>query len=348
VSGITAKFIANELGISPSSVSIALNGKPGVSEKTRLDVIKLATQYGYTVPCVSGAMNKPSKQTICFLIYVDKLISIAENTPFSTFVLQGVETEASRLGYNTMIRYFIANSSMDTFPFEVFRDVAGLIIFGTDITPERRAEMEYILSFARDIPVVMIDNYLLDSRMDCIGNDNFTGARDAVNYLLERGCRSVGHIRARQRISIFDKREAGVREALSAAGLPLFTSIDAGVSSEQAFLDMSAWLEKQPALPDGFFADNDIIAAAAMRALRGFHIHIPQDVSVIGFDDIPACEMTDPPLSTMRSFKERMGAAAVRVLNGHIAAGDTMETMRGGGVMRIQMSLCVHARGSVK
>lgn len=344
---ITAKQLAKSLGISASAVSLALNGKPGVSEKTRAGVIRSAAECGYSVPRASEPAAHTAKKNICFLIYADRIAGIAEHTSFSTFVMQGAETAARELGYNVLIRRFTAGSASDGYA-EVFSDADALILLGTDITERRLGEVGALLAFAHAIPVVVVDNDLLCERTDCIGNDNFTGALNAVKHLLSRGCGKIGYLRSRQRIANFDARADGVLSALAQAGRELFCTVDVGISSEQAYADMDAWLEGLPALPDAFFADNDVLAAAAVRALKRRRIGVPDQVSVIGFDDIPGCEMCDPPLSTVRSFKERLGSSAVRLIHSRLTAGESLATVQHTGVFRIQLSTELQIRQSVR
>ena len=97
--GVTAKDIAEKLNISQSAVSLALNGKPGVSENTRALVLETAMQLGYSRPD-SSSLFSPA-QTICFVRYAGKIVQIAEHTSFASFVLQGVEARATELGYST-------------------------------------------------------------------------------------------------------------------------------------------------------------------------------------------------------------------------------------------------------
>ena len=104
--GVTAKDIAAKLNISQSAVSLALNGKPGVSENTRALVLETAMQLGYSRPDASSAPCSP--KTICFVRYAGKFVQIAEHTSFASFVLQGVESRATELGYSTQVRYLNA------------------------------------------------------------------------------------------------------------------------------------------------------------------------------------------------------------------------------------------------
>ena len=106
MAGITAKELAKKLNISPSAVSLAINGKPGVSEKTRTLVLETAMQMGYTKAAPTGSFH--TGKTICYIRYGGTVINAAEHTSFSSFVLRGVEARATELGYNTQVRYLNA------------------------------------------------------------------------------------------------------------------------------------------------------------------------------------------------------------------------------------------------
>ena len=254
---------------------------------------------------------------------------------------------ASALGYKTMIRYYTAGSAASTAAVEMFNEVDALIVLGTDITENNQDEIRYLFSCAGNIPIAVIDNYLFADVVDCIGNDNMAGAAYAVRYLIERGCKTIGYIRSKQRISNFNDREAGVYQALAQAGFALHSVADAEICSEEAYLDIRSWLQQNPALPDGFFADNDILAMAAICAMRSLNIQIPEDVSVIGFDDIPACDISDPPLTTMRSYKECLGATAVHLINERLC-GAEQSFIAQSGPLKVQVAMRVHARMSVR
>ena len=96
-----------------------------------------------------------------------------------------------------------------------------------------------------------------------------------------------------------------------------------------------------------FFADNDILAMAAIRAMRSLNIQIPEDVSVIGFDDIPACDISDPPLTTMRSYKECLGATAVHLINERLC-GAEQSSIAQSGPLKVKVAMRVHARMNVR
>lgn len=344
MSGVTARDIAAHLGLSASAVSLALNNKPGVSEQTRALVFDAAARMGYSglrVPVPS-----PARRRLCFVFYVNKLVSIAENTTFSSFVLQGVESAASALGYSTQVRYLRAGESIERQAADICRDVDGILLLGTDVTGESLPEIETFLEAASALPTVIVDNFILAGRLDSVGNDNAAGSRQAVEYLLRRGCRRIGYLRSRHRILNFEEREAGLRAALADAGLKPADIVDMGISFDDAIVDMDRYLSAHRTLPDGFFAENDVIAAAAVRAMKARGIELPAQVSVVGFDDIPICELADPSLTTVHAFKEQLGEVAVRLLDQRLLTRpDTPGAVS--GRLRIAVSTQLHIRNSV-
>lgn len=345
---ITAKEIAAKLGLSRSAVSLALNGKPGVSKKTREQVIALAKQHGYSIP--NEAANT-EKKTICFLIYVDQIVGIAQHTSFYTFVLQGVEASAKAIGYNLLVRYFYASQPFDQQVTGISGQVDGMIILGTDMVNDRRAELKSFISGNYfDFPVVVVDNFLFTSYVDCVGNDNQFGAKTAISYLLDQGHRRLGYLRAKHRIHVFNDRETGIHMALkehAALELPPLEVVDVDISSEQAYLDICEWLRSAPSLPEALFAENDVVAAAAIRAMKSCGVRVPEDISIIGFDDVPICEMLDPTITTVKSFKDTIGDMAVQLLHRRIFGGDRLATEKDNGLIKISVSTKIVERNSV-
>ena len=346
MAGVTAKEIAAKLNLSPSAVSLALNGKPGVSEATRTLVIETAAQLGYGR--LEGAGLPGPARTVCFIRYAGRIVQIAEHTSFSAFVLQGVEARATELGYGTQVRYLNAGDLYSPQALEFIRKVDGVVFLGTDVTEAQLPELEQFFGALGDTPMVVVDSAALANRVDCVINDCFGGARAAAELLLRTGHRRIGYVKAKQRIRNLDERERGVRAALDQAGLPLAATIEVDISSEGAFQDFDAWFKSGPPLPDALFADNDVIAAAAIRVLKKHGRHVPDDVSVIGFDDIPMCEMLDPPLTTVHAFKEELGMVAMDLLDRRIKRGEVPHKMASVGLLNTTVSTTLVERFSVR
>ena len=347
MAGVTVKDIAKKLGVSTASVSVALNGKPGVSQATRNRILAAAAEMGYNDQKSATADGK----LLCFLIYVDQVVGIAQESTFYTSVLKGIEAQAKQLGYRVLIRYYYANRDFAEQLSDILSDLAGLLVLGTDLTLMRKAQLFPLVS-GQDIPfpVVMIDNFLFSSYVDCVGNDNLFGAKSAISYLIDLGHTSFGYLRARQRVTNFEDREKGIRMALEEhlpdAPNPL-EIIDVDIAADRAYLDLCRWLEGRSSLPQALFAENDVVAAAAIRALTAQGIRVPQDISVMGFDDIPVCEMVEPTITTVHSFKETLGREAVLLLHRRITSGQSGAQIQASGVMKVSLSTRIVTRKSV-
>ncbi len=313
---VTAKEIAEKLGISPSAVSLAINGRPGVSAATRERVIAEAVRMGYVIRKTTA-----SAPNVRYVIFLDRGDTVKE-TSFYSIVLEGIEARAKELGYNVFISYFYADGNWEEQVAAICGDVTGVILLGTEITDRHIHKVRADGLSKQDIPLVMVDNATDLTDIDCVVADNRGGAYKAASYLLRKGHPDVGYLRSTARIDSFDERETGLMKARQEHGLqsPL-QRVDVGISSEQAFYDMSAWLSHGGTPASAFFADNDIIAASCVRALKASGYRVPEDVSVVGFDDMPICTMVDPPLTTVHSSKELIGRLSMDILHQRVQGG---------------------------
>ena len=144
----------------------------------------------------------------------------------------------------------------------------------------------------------------------------------AVDYLIEKGHRQIGYLAGDLRIRNFKDRERGYRQALEDAGLEANPAwrVTLGTTLEGAYRDMGVWLDNvsRDDLPTAFFAENDVLAVGAMRAFNEHGIRVPEDVSIIGFDDLSLGAFSNPPLTTVHVPKHEVGEIAVRRLVGNI------------------------------
>lgn len=345
MANITAKAIAQRLGISAAAVSMALNGKPGVSQETRELVLEEAIKSGYLTPRAARSGSSVT-QAISFVIYVGA--GIAAQTSFSTFVLQGVEARAKSLGYRVVLHYLYEKQPLEEQLAAITGETSGIILLGTDITEQQRDSISKQIDTGIGVPLVVVDNFLFASYVDCVGNDNMFGAKAAVSYLIRCGHRAIGYLRSRQRVTNFEDREIGVRLALEENdGLCLepLQCIDVDICSEEAYRDVCRWLQEGNTPASAYFAENDVLAAAAIRAFSSNGYRVPEDVSIIGFDDVPVCEMTQPTITTMHSFKENLGEISVGQLHQRIVTGDKPMLT---GALKIAVSLSVKERNSVR
>ncbi len=341
-----AKDIARKLNLSTAAVSMALNGKPGVSEETRKKVIAAANRMGYLVPKAKQAVAE--RGLISFVIFSG--IGVADQSTFQTSVLRGVEAHAKKIGFRIMMHYLYAGHPLEEQIPAIVRDVSGVILLGTDID---ETERNHLFAHAElfPVPMVIIDNFLCSAYADCIGNDNTYAAKEAVSFLVDKGHRSIGYIRSKQRITNFNDRELGIQLSLtehSALGLAPLQVVDVDIVPDLAYRDLVAWLNAGNQPVSAYFAENDMLAASFIRALKECGYRVPEDVSVIGFDDVPICEMVDPPITTMHAYTDRLGSEAVQILERRIMAQDTVATAMKSWLMKVSISLQIVERGSVQ
>ena len=310
---ITAKMIAKELGISPSAVSLALNGKSGVSEETRQNVIDKAAEMGYFQHRF-GPQQRTS-QTIRFVVYIGGK-DVVNEIPFYSYVLRGAEIRAKELGYNVLVSYYNHADMVQQELDKLSLDVSGILFMGTEL---HREDLAPGFSFGKQpCPVIMIDNELFSEETNTVTTDNVRGARKAIQYLAEQGHRKIGYLSSLQRIPNFDSRCEGVNQAAGQYPDISIEKIPVNFATKKNVHDIMEWVNQAKDLPTALFADSDIIALGAIQALTRCGYRIPEDISVIGFDDMDASRLVNPPLTTIRVMKLEMGIAAVELLHKRI------------------------------
>lgn len=307
---ITAKALAAKLGLSESAVSLALNDKPGVSRATRQRVIEAAKAYGFDFSrkAVSGSGKKG---TICFVIY-KKSGAVVSDTPFFSTLTDGISMGCRRQHYDCVVRYLYEDDDVaDQVRTLGNSGFSGIILLATEI------DEGALKNFTRlSLPIVVLDAYFEKLDFNFILINNVQGAFMATEHLIKRRRTQPGYLRSDYWISNFDQRADGFYKAIRAGGMSTAQSqvLRLTPSQEGAYEDMRRLLNSGVEPVDCYFADNDLIAFGAMMALKEAGYRIPEDVGVVGFDDMPACEYMNPPLSTIVVPKLFMGeTAATRV-----------------------------------
>ena len=308
---ITAKALAAELGLSESAVSLALNNKPGVSRETRRRVVEAAKAHGYDF-ARRNYNEYRKKGTICFAVY-KKSGAVVNDTPFFSALTDGVSTTCRKNGYECIIRYLYEDDDLEDQIYSLGETrFSGIIVLATEMEESTLARFDRLQA-----PLVFLDAYFENPKYNFILINNIQGAFTATQYLI-RKCRcQPGYLRSAYPISNFEQRADGFYKAIRAAGMSTAKSsvLRLSPSQEGAYEDMKSLLAAGEKPAACYFADNDLIAFGAMKALMEAGYRIPQDVSIIGFDDLPACEYVSPTLTTVMVPKFFLGqTAAFRVL----------------------------------
>lgn len=313
---MTFKELAKMLSVSPSAVSIAMNGKPGVSNETRKKILDAAEQYGLKTKTITN--SEPKNRTIRYIIYSSNLEVVSEIS-FHSIVLRGIEAQAKELGYNVLVSYLSpkGDENISSQILSLSQEIDGILLLGSEL----KKDDPIILLFNNLVtcPYIVIDCNLSIPEIDCICTDNFYGAASAIQYLYDHGHRNIGYFSSIQRIPNFDERNRGVLYSLTKNENITFTNIPVNFGTNKAYDDICKWIQnkhlKNESIPTAFFSDSDIIAFGAIQAFSYFGYQIPKDISIIGFDDMPACSMVIPPLTTVMVQKIELGKYALSMLN---------------------------------
>ncbi|MGF7016510.1 DNA-binding LacI/PurR family transcriptional regulator [Lachnospiraceae bacterium PF1-21] len=318
---INIKKISEVTGFSPATVSNALNNKRGVNRDTAAEILRVAKELGYI------SENRITK--IRFVIY-KRNGKIIDDTPFFPLLIDGVETECKRLGYEMSI------SNLDKRDEDYEEQVrwlindtsSGIIFLGTELM-----ENDIDIYRSSKCPFLIFDCFESSMPFDGVLINNADSARMATEYLIDKGHREIGYLRGDFRIKAFRSRAVGYARALSNHGIELNRdyTYTLNTTMEGAYEDMKKILGKKPQLPTAFFADNDVIALGVLKALQEYGYKVPEDISVIGFDDLPFCEITTPRLTTIRVSKQEMGMVAVRRMD---------EMIKNPGKSKLKISVC--------
>ena len=311
---VTLRDVAEAANVSLTAVSFYLNKKPGLSDTTRARIAEVVEQLGY-IPRSSGGGVA--------LSFIGLLIERLPLSPFADMfygdAIQGIESQARSLGYNVALMTVEGSASLPTLFEQHSGSLAGVVILGGgDISAQT---IESVLQ--ERLPSVLVDTDTRDSNIHSVMPDYIRGAYDATQYLIGKGYQHIAFIHGSAKYRSLVERFHGYACALIDAGIALDNhliqpSISSGVPNK-GYREMKALLERSVPF-DAVFCVSDRTALGALDALREAHIRIPDDVALIGFDNVSQSSHTAPPLTTVDVYKREMGATAMDVLHRQIIA----------------------------
>lgn len=319
---LKGKEIAKELGISPATLSLIANNKPGISEETRKKVISQLIERGYDYilneNVLKPRIREDSLKNIGFVIYRETG-DLLENNSFFPLMMDGMEFAARSHGYG--LNYInVYKQSLDA-DLQYIRDSGcrGYVLFGTEM---HRSDLDRFRSLG--IPFVILDNCFKGSEISCVTVGNEEGIYAAVRYLTSLGHKKIGYLKSGVDIDSFKERyQYAIFAAQDFGAEPVEKyTWTVGYPSENALEGMAELLKKKPELPTAFLADNDLVSVGAMRAVQDAGFRVPEDISFVGYDDRPICTMTQPTLTSVRLPRNAFGGEAVeliiRLIEGHV------------------------------
>lgn len=321
----TVKDVAKLAGVSATTVSLVMNGKSGISQETRTRVMQAAKTLKYSQR-ITRAAKGDALGTLRFLKIAKHGHTV--NRDHNTFIsdyIDGMSREASASGYKLEIVSFEGEPVEAIVSTLAGTSVDGLIVLGTELT-----EQDIKLLQTLPIPLVVIDSFFDVLECNFVNMNNKDAVYKIIAYFVDRGFRNIGFIASNVQTVNFQLRKDAFIEGMKAFGLNFSARDIITVDStyDGAYQDMRAKLNNGLVVPECYFCTNDIITYGCIKALREFNVRIPQDISVIGFDNLPMSATMEPPLTTIDVSKTKIGYLAIRLLDELIHADDKQPAIK--------------------
>ncbi|MDR1654908.1 MAG: LacI family DNA-binding transcriptional regulator [Treponema sp.] len=298
------RTISEITGYSQSTISNVLNMKKGVNADTAEKIFHVATEIGY---------HKSSPMNNIKVVMYKKSGLILMDTPFISALLEGVESEGHIHGLSTIIHNVKEKedgfqSKLD----QISRERnSGIILLATEL---EWADMKVFSNIKT--PFVVVDAWFREGFFDTVLMDNTDSLYVIVKYLVEMGHKKIGYIGSSVNISNFFYRKNGFINALRLFGLCVEDKycVNLTPTSNGAYEDMLRYLKSKPKMPSAYCVVNDVVSFGVMKAINECGYHIPEDISIVGFDNMPLSEISTPPLTTVNVPKKELGQIAVQRL----------------------------------
>lgn len=303
--------IAKKAGVSPGTVSKVFNNYSQINEKTKEKVLKIAREMHYMPNPAASSLK--TKQSFLVGVIFSENVGIGLDHPFFSKVLEFFRHKMGEYGYDTVfINNTLGNNEIGYLEHCKLRNVDGVFIITALMD-----ELSMVKLIESKIKCVTTD--MLVKQRPYVMSDNIGGGKMAVEYLHNMGHKRIAHLAGPLETISAGERLVGYQEALKALDMPFqeeylveadMFSFDAGYQATQELINRFEGKE----MPTGLFVASDMMAIAALRAFRDRGIRVPEDVSIVGFDDIEVARSFIPALTTIRQDTKAIGEAVAHTL----------------------------------
>ncbi|WP_067516733.1 LacI family DNA-binding transcriptional regulator [Endozoicomonas ascidiicola] len=305
----TIKDVAKLAGVSISTVSHVLNSTRFVSEEVAMKVKRAIDELEYKPSALARSLKTSKTKTL-------GMLTSSNANPFFAEVIHGVEATCYELGYHLVLCNFGQDDQPDIKKQASYlttlaeKRVDGLLIMSAHSSDQFFRTLEELT-----VPLVILDCHAPVKNADIIMDYPELGGYEATRYLIEQGHRKIGCISGPQTLSPSCDRLAGFHRALHEASIPAnpHWTIEGSLTAKSGY-QVIEQLIQQDSLPTALFAGNDLMAIGAISALQNKGLRVPEDISIVGYDNIELAAYTSPPLTTIDQPKWEMGALAAKTL----------------------------------
>lgn len=332
----TLQSISKQLNLSETTVSRALNGKSEkyrISNKTTKLVLETAKALNYEPNQLARGLRLRKTNTIGIIIP-------DITNPFFSKIVRWIEKAARDSGVSILISDSNEKTENEKLSVQSFanRKIDGLII-----SPVGEESEHLVKVGEKNIPIVLIDRFLDDLNFPFVGSNNFNGTAEAIDYLIINGHKKIGFIQGTYNTSVNRERVNGYIHSLNKNNIPLDTGLIVGNSFEEenGYLETKLLLNS-PKEITAIFAASNLIALGAIKAINEENLKIPEDISIISFDDQPYSDYLSTPMTTVAQQSKEIGTIAFKLL------ADMIKTKRLNSINKIQLPTKLIIRKSVK
>ncbi len=304
---ITIYDIAKHLNISASTVSRGLNENPNVNIETRKKIIAVAKEMGYRQNTVASNLRRKKTKTI-------GVVLPRFNSYFMSTVIAGMEKVANQAGYNLIISQSQESYKKEAVNINTMYNsrVDGLLV---SLAYDTESLDHFKLFLKRNIPIIFFDRVYECPNCTSIVIDNLKAGYEATKHLIEQGCKKIVYLGGNLKRNVYKDRFEGYKKAMNEYGMQIDEElVMISMLNEQAGIDTAEKILQMKNRPDGIFATNDTTAVAVMYELKHAGVKIPEEIAVVGFNNIPISRIIDPNLSTINYPGEEMGEIAALTL----------------------------------
>lgn len=315
--------IAKIANVSKAAVSLALNGKPGISEEKRQEILAIVEEYGYK-PLRRTRKKEEKKYVLRFVACTnaDIIPDDYQKLPYFNELLSDLSAEVNDFPFSLLINS-IASNSLEEDLLKAERNQASdaIILLGTNLDEEH---LNLVAGITKHL--VVIDTCIPNASFDFVTMNNYQGGYLAANYLLENGHQKLGYAQGMPRIYNFKERYRGFTDALAAKDLHIepehhFTFPAMAIQEQPTVIDE---MKKLKSLPTAIFCENDYIAISLTKTLAKMNIRVPEDISIIGFDDIKEAQVISPELTTIKVNRAEIVRIALKRILYKLTSDDTI------------------------
>lgn len=307
---VTINDIAKQANVSRSAVSLALNNKPGVSDETRQIILNTANKLGYNLKKKTNE-NKLIRFLVC--INNDTKSSHFNESPFYMALIRDIEHECQKRGFALLISSTDINELEENLiQYEANHPTLGLILLGTYLSPN-----EILAVQKRQPNLVVLDNILDLLNIDCVGANLYMLGYQAASYIIDTGFKNIGYVQAKKRPNNLVKEKEGFFRRLSESSMKIQKNHIYSItnSTHEGSEDFKEILKTSiNDLPEVLFCEDDFMALGVMRALNEAGKRIPEDISIMGSDNVFLSATSDPPLTTVQIDTRTMSKVGVNRL----------------------------------